>query len=184
MDTAINWGYLSQALSAYQELGYRYVELPWMIPKRYNMITCLHESWVMDVEGYGSLVGSAEQAFLYMNLTGQIPDGKYVGLTPCFRTDEVDASHSTHFMKVELYESGPHVTLTEAADMMSEAMLMMESLAGRQLVIEHTTQGADLMMNGVEVGSYGVREHEGHKWAYGTGLAEPRFSYAVNLTRR
>ena len=34
----------------------------------------------------------------------------------------------------------------------------------------------DITADGIELGSYGVRECEFVRWIYGTGLAEPRFS--------
>ena len=43
-----------------------------------------------------------------------------------------------------------------------------------------TKEGYDLMINGIEVGSYGLRMGNGYEWVYGTGLAEPRFSVAIN----
>ena len=51
----------------------------------------------------------------------------------------------------------------------------------RAKVITPKSDGvADLEIAGIEVGSYGIRHHElvGH-WAFGTGLAEPRYSQAM-----
>lgn len=44
--------------------------------------------------------------------------------------------------------------------------------------IEKVDYGYDLLLSGIEVGSYGFREYKNNKWIYGTGLAEPRFSQA------
>jgi hypothetical protein len=49
--------------------------------------------------------------------------------------------------------------------------------AARRLVT--TEDGLDVEIGGIEVGSYGTRLHEGFSWNYGTGLAEPRFSSAL-----
>lgn len=38
----------------------------------------------------------------------------------------------------------------------------------------------DLEINNIEVGSYGIRQYKNLFWVYGTGLAEPRFSQAIN----
>ena len=44
-----------------------------------------------------------------------------------------------------------------------------------------TDEGYDLEINGIEVGSYGARYHAKIGWwAYGTGLAEPRYTTAMN----
>jgi len=40
--------------------------------------------------------------------------------------------------------------------------------------------GSDIL----ELGSYGFREYEGFFWIFGTGLAEPRFSSAINAWER
>jgi len=37
----------------------------------------------------------------------------------------------------------------------------------------------DMSINGVEVGSYGIRRCEYLEWIYGTGCAEPRFSQVL-----
>ena len=43
-----------------------------------------------------------------------------------------------------------------------------------------TDDGSDLItMAGVELGSYGRRNHGGLNWVYGTGVAEPRLSQCV-----
>lgn len=34
----------------------------------------------------------------------------------------------------------------------------------------------------IELGSYGIRQHPSvGRWVYGTGLAEPRYSYAIEV---
>ena len=35
----------------------------------------------------------------------------------------------------------------------------------------------DIMYGDVELGSYGIRHHKPHTWVYGTGCAEPRWSW-------
>jgi len=39
----------------------------------------------------------------------------------------------------------------------------------------------DIEFNGIELGSYGIRECEYLSWIYATGCAEPRLSYCQNL---
>jgi hypothetical protein len=36
---------------------------------------------------------------------------------------------------------------------------------------------------GIELGSYGIREHDNLKWVFGTGLAEPRLSKVLRLIK-
>jgi hypothetical protein len=50
------------------------------------------------------------------------------------------------------------------------------------LTIVKTEIGHDIELNGIEIGSYGWRQNQDIIWAYGTGLAEPRFSIANQST--
>lgn len=183
MDTATDWGLLARAMSYYAEIGYAPIEVPWFVPMEIQMLTCPHPSFVMNVEGYGALVGSAEQSFMKLALGGEIEAGRYCALTPCFRRDAEDESHKATFMKVELFSFGGSLL-----DMQIEASLMMARAASFMIrnlgqapspMSVKTAQGWDLEIGGVEVGSYGAREVPGLTWAYGTGVAEPRFSYAI-----
>ena len=48
------------------------------------------------------------------------------------------------------------------------------------LVLEQTGPWAwDISLNGIEVGSYGYRTYAGHHWIFGTGLALPRMTIAL-----
>ena len=44
---------------------------------------------------------------------------------------------------------------------------------------ERSDESYDIESNGIELGSYGIRQHENITWVYGTGLAEPRLSIAI-----
>ena len=62
--------------------------------------------------------------------------------------------------------------------LLQHALMVMQSF-GTPLSVVATEEGHDLMLNGIEVGSYGHRSIPGiETWAYGTGLALPRFSVA------
>jgi hypothetical protein len=39
----------------------------------------------------------------------------------------------------------------------------------------------DLICKGIELGSYGIRKYNNHKWIYATGVAEPRLSQVCKL---
>lgn len=48
-----------------------------------------------------------------------------------------------------------------------------------KIEVVDTDEGFDLQLGGIEIGSYGKRHHDSFgPWAYGTGLALPRFSVA------
>lgn len=86
-------------------------------------------------------------------------------------------------MKVELYRTD--VTDTEALYEMigcAEAFFKKYNwpVCPQQNVTRLITpQGIDLLINGVEVGSYGIRTLGGFSWIYGTGVALPRYTQAV-----
>lgn len=184
MDTAIDWRILADALSYYEELGYRRVEASWFVPMSVQMLTCPHEDYVLSVPGHGALIGSSEQSFIDMTLRDALAPGRYVALTPCFRNEVEDMTHSRTFMKVELFVSGSDpddALIREAGLMRQRAATFMRGRCGVEPDVITTACGEDLELYGVEVGSYGVRSAAGIHWAYGTGLAEPRFSYAASL---
>jgi hypothetical protein len=178
----IDWTLLAQAVSYYQSAGYTYVEAPWAVSPESVEITCPKPEYTAEVVGLGSLVGSAEQSLLHLDLAGHLdPQKTYCALTPCFRLgDNGDALHHPYFMKVELY-TRMRIN-TDYTDLRIDAMAFFQALLSasenRRLKIIPTIEGCDLELNGIEIGSYGVREHHGHIWVYGTGIAEPRFSQA------
>lgn len=183
MDTAIDWLRLGRAFEAFKDLGYAPVNVPWIVSKEVQMLTCPDERNIMRIPDHGGLVGSAEQGFIAMSLAGSLPPGRFVALTPCFRDELVDATHTKHFMKVELYAWGEGRDLrSDMTRMIEDARSVMEDLSGVRPISVPADCGWDLEIAGIEVGSYGVREAGGIAWAFGTGLAEPRFSHAVDKT--
>lgn len=162
----INWIQLGVAVEHYESLGYQHVDVPWAVPNKVARMTFPGKPLNCHL---GALIGSAEQGFLAM----EIEEGaKLVSCSPCFRTEPVhNVLYQPWFMKVELYREGHHV---EAV--LDDAMTIHDSDDTR--VIE-TSEGFDILINDIEVGSYGVREVNGRKWTYGTGLALPRFNVAL-----
>lgn len=177
----IDYALLGEALEFYEAEGYRYVEAPWAVSKQTVDITCPNPQFAARVDGLGYLVGSAEQSFLHLDLAGKLGRHRFVACTPCFRLGDMeDDLHFPTFMKVELYDN------TYASDTGWKAMLA----DARELAIrlgapedalsqEATAEGRDLMLGGIEIGSFGLRQHGDHIWSYGTGLALPRFSQAL-----
>ena len=47
-------------------------------------------------------MASGEQSFLYLYLKNFLPKGKYQTVTPCFREEVFDETHTKYFMKNEL----------------------------------------------------------------------------------
>lgn len=181
MDAAVDWSRIARALCFYRALGYRYVEVPWVAPTDYLMVTCPTEERVVRTS-IGDLVGSAEQSLMMLDHQGKLGSGRFVACTPCFRNEPlVDELHLRSFMKVELYinDNPGELTVREAV---GHAMAFFRQAAGSlagglQQVI--TDEGIDIELDGIELGSYGLRQHEHVRWVYATGLAEPRFSTAL-----
>ena len=183
----INWTLLADAVEFYERRGYRYVELPWAALESVCALTAPEGSIFPNVQGLGTLIGSAEQSFLQATMGG-LPEGRYCALTPCFRVGEVeDNLHRKTFMKVELFST---LAPAEIVDIMRDdaesyfnralAQEGYQDIAGRLNWMD-TEDGHDLNLGDIEVGSYGVRTANDITWAYGTGLAEPRWSTACQI---
>jgi len=192
MDTAVDWARLGRAVEFYKGHGFTYVEVPWAVSRTAIEVTCPNPQNAGEVMDLGCLVGSAEQSFIALMQLGALPPGKYVACTPCFRLgDTYDDLHAPYFMKVELFRNDvDSVDFGQmgAHQMADLATSFMNRDIGRNALganVPHavnkvvTPFGWDLEIDGVEVGSYGIRNHEDLWWVYGTGLAEPRFSAAA-----
>lgn len=211
----INWHLFSKAITTYTHLGYKLIEVPWLVDQQTINVTLPPGKKPFTVDGCGEvnqLVGSAEQSFIYLALQGKLLPGKYQALTPCFRDDQEDELHHKYFMKLELIHINPKPFILNKADghtyfgpinrkdenewlasegldpiedegepstydqVLLDAKYALSFLAKKPIKIERTNEGADLTINGVEIGSYGIRTYNAITWVYGTGLAEPRFS--------
>lgn len=180
MQANVNWSRITRAIDFYVDRGYRYIEVPWLVGEEAYSITSppdKEREWFRTHKGHP--VASGEQSFLELLLKGK-DVGKAVCCTPCFRSEPVlDELRHLHFMKVELI-SAPDV---DFGTLMLDAWKFLES---EGLVVEWMKQidgSIDLVekITGIELGSYGVRNTESFTWSYGTGLAEPRYSYVYEL---
>lgn len=191
---------LLEAVAYYEKCGFKYVDVPWAVGEEAIGITrpphASVEGGCHMVAGGGPLfpVASAEQSFIQLQLDahGSLDNriaGSFCTLTPCFRNEPtLDDLHQPYFMKVELV-SWDRTTREDMDKMIASARLLFEKdlwvdcvhnsekdpigVVAYDLVATHT---------GVELGSYGIREHPRvGRWLYGTGLAEPRYSYALEL---
>jgi seryl-tRNA synthetase len=182
----INYSLIADALEYYQDQGYKLIDVPWTVPANVMKITC-NEGHKFEDNKYLDkyLVGSAEQSFLYLIKSGQLPYGKYCAVTPCFRNDEEDELHQKYFMKVELiaYVKEWWKLPNRLGTMMADAQQFFSLHVPVDLVKtddERSDESFDIEANRIELGSYGIRHHENISWVYGTGLAEPRLSIAMD----
>lgn len=188
--TFIDYGLLGHAFDRYVAKGYTPVEVPWLVgiehikataPASCKSFELAHRQTydkLVRVNGPNHFVGSAEQSFLSLDL----PAGRYVGVTPCFRDEyRYDKWHQQYFMKIELFVRTENPIL-EVLTVMRDAEDVMGPLTTEILNGQATDEGYDLMLNGIEVGSYGSRSHPDFgSWVYGTGLALPRFTSARDI---
>lgn len=182
-----DWRLLSSACSFYEGAGYTYVETPWYVGQE-----AIRSTLPADRHGYslghpeyspGHLVGSAEQAFVQLLIDGKLGPGKHFSMGPCFRDEHEDELHQRSFFKVELIEVEGSITPLEVGNvrrMMYCARRFFEenTFYEDRIYQSATEEGFDLELRGIEIGSYGLRQHGSHRWVYGTGLALPRFTKA------
>lgn len=178
---SVNWERLARCLAYYKGIGFSEVSVPWYVAPEISRITCPNEKRTMTIPTHGVLVGSAEQSFLALDKAGILGKGCFVAISPCFRNEDFTGRfHQKHFMKVEVYDNQTVTTnrMEQLVDY-ARAFFKTECDPGMDLSRLNTDDGVDIILNGVEIGSYGVREMDGLQWVYGTGLAEPRFSAAI-----
>lgn len=198
----IDYSLLAVAVKAYSALGYVQIEVPWRVSMGIIDITLPPNvtPYVIADTNKG-LIGSGEQGFMTLMNKGILPPGKYQTVTPCFRNEPYDFTHSKQFMKLELIEVLPN-SFTEyqrvTSNMLLECSKVFMALAeldashfhiaqqnAQDPLLVSTTSDIEIKVQDrmIEIGSYGVRRAHFGAWAYGTGLAEPRFSKSVHAIK-
>ncbi len=122
-------------------------------------------------------MASAEQGFLYLQLKGFLAPGSYQAITPCFRDESFDETHTKYFMKNEIFITGV-VSAENLNFVIRSCKTFFEEELGHSVSIVPTKEGFDLEFQGIELGSYGIRSCSFAKWIYATGCAEPRLTIA------
>jgi hypothetical protein len=181
MDAAVDWKNLSDAVAYFTSAGYRYVEVPWSVPGEITRVTCPEERWIVS-SSLGDLVGSAEQSFMHLKREGQLGPGKFVACSPCFRNeDTVDDLHQRTFMKVELYQDADMsdplgCVQRHVSEVVAFHRTLLPGMEHHLTIRRVGPLAIDIELDGIEIGSYGVRSWNGCDWLYGTAIAEPRFT--------
>jgi len=181
----IDWARLARAQAFYEAKGYEYVEVPWAVPEDVVYGTMPPGATPIHVRRDAILIGSAEQGFLDMALRqrGRLSKGNlYFSISPCFRGEPSIIPGHTQlcFMKLELFAPDRDYEAEETSKHLLDDAEQFMTTEGAHLTRLRTEAGFDLECDGIEVGSYGIRQFEGVHWAYATGLAEPRFSTALH----
>lgn len=181
----INYRRIADAVEYYESLGYKRVESPWIVDIATDAITRPEESNAIILqEEQKSLVGSGEQSLLQLKSQKELPSGKYVTVTPCFRDEGIeDEFHLPYFMKVELMISGSS-QLKDLINVISDAKSFYSRYFVKnelEFVSTEVAEEVDISIEGIELGSYGIRKTKNHHWIYGTGCAEPRTQQAYDI---
>lgn len=177
-----------------QNEGCEFAQLPWVTGEKY--LSATRPPHVRDprefLTDHGGLLASGEQAFLQLLDEGRLVEGKcYIGWTPCFRREPCyDELHHFYFLKAELFSSPDEdPRIVREKFICGSYSWFRELLCGLgiwnrcDLRVERVNEAQqDITLNGVEVGSYGIRVFEGRPIVYGTAMAEPRFSTAAGVT--
>lgn len=174
-----------KALAFYGACGYKPVTVPYVVPKEYSAWTKPPERPEFPYLD-GSLVytGSAEQGFGYLIDQGMLVSGeKYMGLTPCFRSEPEDETHFKVFLKLELCVVG----VNAIEELGCAAANFFYSLGVRTYPMSTDLEVSQIDLNSqsdLELGSYGTRlTPKGTLYTYGTGIAEPRTTYALQIEK-
>lgn len=200
----LQYARMLDACEYYEKCGFTYIDVPWAVGRDAVLMTrpqqIQAEPFSYEAGGVRLYpVASAEQSFLQMQMdaiaAGKPIIGSFCAITPCFRNEPVlDELHQPYFVKLELI-SWDKTTPEDLGKMIAAARLYIEhDEAGLWVdVIQNNdpdpisvAQTYDIVgaLTKIELGSYGIREHANvGRWAYGTGLAEPRYSYAIEKER-
>lgn len=178
----IDYGIIDKSTFYYEGFDFKRIEAPWTVSPAVNNITKPDDAADYQIKHTGKcLVGSGEQSFLYLYLKDFLPKGKFQTITPCFRDELFDWTHTKYFIKNELINTAD-VSAESLLEMLEQAKkFFMKYFKKKDLEIVSTSKESfDINVNVdgkfYELGSYGIRECEFLKWIYGTGCAEPRLS--------
>jgi hypothetical protein len=182
-DKKIDYRLLASACEFYEARGYEQIEVPWVISPDISIMTSptgtLRGAFVLS-DGR-TLVCSAEHGFVDKTLKDElVPDKFYYSVSPCFRDEILDATHSKWFMKLELFfvTKKPLASGYAVLQMVKDAYSFFSYSGVNNVKKEATEIGIDLMAGDLEIGSYGTRVIGDYTIAYGTGAALPRLSVA------
>jgi hypothetical protein len=177
----IDYAKLADATHYYGEMGFKRIESPWTVTKAISDITRPPEAKDFSLihDDNKVLVASGEQSFLYLYNKGFLPKGKFQTTTPCFRKESFGPFHTKYFIKTELIDT-ENVTEKSLMAMIDHATCFFGRYTPALEVVKTSDTSYDINVGGIEVGSYGIRTSSFLDWIYGTGVAEPRLTKAVD----
>ena len=173
----IDYAKIADGVAQYREHGYVYRDVPWLLDKQSVQLAAPEGARQFETF-MGCLPASGEQSFYHQMVLGLLAKGRRQTVTPCFRDEPITNNLTrTHFLKLELIDVDPDDVDVSLNAMVDAAYKLMYRLGIETRRVPQSDGSIDLVsLDGVELGSYGVRHSDGYSWVYGTGLAEPRFS--------
>jgi len=173
----VDYQKLADAMKYYESLGYTVKSVPWLVDAAAGDATCPKGVLKLDTV-LGRLPASGENSYMHLMMHEELAPGRYVCCTPCYRAEPViDAIRHYWFIKVELIDTIEF----NFEKLLQDALEFLSQYVPCKIVeFEDGTKDIVTVDGEIELGSYGVREIAPFgKWAYGTGLAEPRLSYVL-----
>lgn len=175
----IDYALLNRSIKYYEKYKFTRIETPWLVTDYVDQLTRPEDAIPYHIPNkQKNFVASGEQSFLYLYLKEYLPKGKFQTITPCLRNDPFDFTHTKYFMKNELIITD-EVNLDSLQSLMHKALGFFRKEVSASVTSIQTLEGYDIMLDDVELGSYGIRETDFLKWVYGTGCAEPRTSKLI-----
>lgn len=185
MNEIIDYSLLSKAIKYFSKKGFKQIETPWRVSKQaiggtFNS----SESFKADDK---FLIGSAEQGFLELQSQDKLKGTQFMSISPCFRNEVEDYFHQQEFMKLELIYFSNYVTIKEVIQyqiikrfvlnfIIKKLKIKISDIAILETKDNNSIYSEDILINGIEYGSYGIRQFQGKYYIYGTGIALPRAS--------
>lgn len=193
----IDYHKIATAIRHYNKAGFKYIEVPWIVSKESMIITAPLNVRLFSTFA-GELVASGEQSFLEIRKELLKADGfpaTYQCVTPCFRDEaNPDELHLQYFIKNELiginwhtFENKEHIPWALLNYIIRKALDFFKKFAKSEDIkvidapMPNSIVNRDIMIKGIEVGSYGYRYIDDFAWCYGTGCAEPRLSQVIDM---
>lgn len=174
----IDYNILAESVVYYAANQYKRIEAPWTVSEYVDSITRPADKVPFQLKHNNKcLVASGEQSFLYLYLKEFLPKGQFQTITPCFREDSFDFTHTKYFMKNELIKTDV-VNISELEKMVALCEKFFNQYLHKVSIVK-TPEGFDINFEERELGSYGIRQTPFLNWIYGTGVAEPRFSKII-----
>ena len=169
---------LHEALNYFSSLGYEHLSAPLLVDLDVVSHTLPNGNRAKQHIDDLYYVGSAEQSILQLIKDGYDLKSKYMLITPCQRDESIlDEIHLEIFLKVELISFDLNTNIIkDVFNFLSNIVKVKPKI----ITVSATQQ--DILINSIEVGSYGLNKYKNIEYNYGTGIALPRITQAINNT--